>query len=323
MELFNKLRNQRLEWVQELVQELNAELDGISLNDLRKYLRLQGEDDLSFVDELLPGKGQLSLFQHPTPSGEYLPLLEEQIPVRPQDVEIEWLNWILSDPRIDWFLDPNIKEKLLNILPSDHRVLTERLYDRPFHNSKRRISAVERSHVRTIFAAIDQSRPIMMNYKTNAGDLLVDKKTAPVKLEYDPQMDSLYLLHITLDDTQLHKAKLSRISSLTVLDEMFDRTQIMRIFHKALTRRERTVQLRITFGRSGLERTFYALAPFAKEAVPEDGYYSVTVKYYSFDEERLLRKLLSLGPVCTVVSPHRLRERVVHIARESLERYRE
>lgn len=318
MTLFNKLRNQRLEWVQELIQELNDNLAGITLPELMKYFQDQGEDDLSFVQGLLPEGEEIPVFSHPTQDGQYLPILEERVPIRPQKVELQWLSWILSDSRSDWFLDTSLKQKLWENLPRELPGLHELICERPFHRRDGEISEAERKCVRTILQAMKESRALCMDYQTTSGEILTDRKTAPARLEYDPEMDSLYLLHMTLEDTQLHKAKISRIVRIRVLDEVFERVEVMRLFALRLKSRERTARLKVTFERGGLERTFQALAPFAKEAVPASGHYEVTVKYYSFDEERLLRKLLSLGPICTVVSPARLRERVIAAAREFL-----
>lgn len=309
MSLYNKLRNQRLEWLQDLIRQLNQELAGISSSRLQTFLQERGETDPSFIDDLLTPTEGPRLFEVSVDGQEFFPLSPEAIPIRPQIAEWQWLRWVLSDPRIDWFIEPELKAKLIQGIPDFPSALGD-VISRPFSPMTRAITDRERQCVKAIIKAIRDSTMIEMNYIAADGKSIISA-TTPVQLEYDQEVQELYLLHIDAEQHQLHKAKIAQIKAVKLLDVTVNRALVMDTFERRLKSRERIAELYINLDKSGLERTFHTLAAFEKEALPMKNGYKVNVWYHGFDEERLITKILSLGPTCTVLAPQRLQDEVI------------
>lgn len=65
---------------------------------------------------------------------------------------------------------------------------------------------------------------------------------------------------------------------------------------------------------SGMERTARDLG---------DNKYEIRLNYYLFEEENLIRNIISLGPYVKVISPQRIADEVVARVKKSIDLYNE
>lgn len=65
---------------------------------------------------------------------------------------------------------------------------------------------------------------------------------------------------------------------------------------------------------SGMERTARDLG---------EGKYEIRLNYYMFEEENIIRNIISLGPYVRVLSPQRITDEVIRRVRKSIDLYKE
>lgn len=52
----------------------------------------------------------------------------------------------------------------------------------------------------------------------------------------------------------------------------------------------------------------------------KDNVYEITLYYYTFQEEEIIRKILSLGSYITVLEPSKIREKIIERVKKAIER---
>ena len=74
--------------------------------------------------------------------------------------------------------------------------------------------------------------------------------------------------------------------------------------------------------RNARERTYTLFSAFDKKAfIEQDGSYHLTVYFCTFEQEDVLRRILSLGPYARVLEPTSIRDEIVRRLRKAQELY--
>ena len=103
------------------------------------------------------------------------------------------------------------------------------------------------------------------------------------------------------------------------------------VYQKYLDDHRVKIRLRLEDNRNARERCYALFASFDKTSIylEKENAYRIDLSYYDFDHEDILSRLLSLGPVVTVLPQEgneeakRLRHDIVKALREALPYYQE
>lgn len=231
------------------------------------------------------------------------------------DMERDYLAYILSFPEAELFLDDDLRATLAGE-PGDffdpvHRIMPRKEGERPIDASKFRV----------LLAAIRGGRKIRYCYRTRESEELRESETVPWKLEYSAYDGRWWVILYDPEEKRTIKAVLGNLQNIRlagpahVTDEMIEKAM------EPLLAPEPVV-LQVKDVNNVLERCFLVFENqlFEEtEQIPGTGC-RVAFRYYRFDEEEILRRLLYMGPDVTLVEPQSMREKLEQRLEQALAR---
>lgn len=211
-------------------------------------------------------------------------------------IQKRWLKAISQDPRINLF---GIKiEGLEDVEPlftKDDYFVYDKYSDGDPYESEEYIS-----HFKTVLSAIKEKQPLkikMVNRKNAPSTMTV----LPHHLEYSEKDDKFRI--ITTNNKTINVARIVSCEKSPVGKNFPDSV-------KPLEKRELT--LRLCDKRNALERCLLHFAHFEKRAERIDKYnYNIHIKYDKEDEQEMLIRILSFGPMVEVIEPRRFRNLII------------
>lgn len=245
-----------------------------------------------------------AVFQFPPPKHFAKLHLEQPLPSLISDTELSWLKTMLLDADAAFLLPPELRAKLLQRLaeiPSDLTAWKKLRFVNPA------TPPPNQSTLALIVAALRTQRKLLLG----SGTII------PCGLEYDFSTGEFFLITWNENLQAAEKFPVSELDAAHLSDESVppDLSDRLRIFY-----RRHTVELSLLIRnrRNAVERSFALFASYDKSSryLKDDDTYRLTVKYYDFEENELLEKILSLGAAVTVLAPENLRQKIIHRLRE-------
>ncbi|MCQ2529391.1 MAG: WYL domain-containing protein [Saccharofermentans sp.] len=211
-------------------------------------------------------------------------------------LQVRWLKSILSDPRIDLFLeDDNLKDLLGDVEPLWKRE-DIRVYD-CFANGDYYEDANYRSNWRSILRAINEKRAVNVYFISNKNKEH-HMYVMPERLEYSEKNDKFRLLGVTSRGNVI--INVSNIVRVELLPEEFVITGADTFVRRM---REVVVSIPLDDVSNTLERIMLNFAHYEKEAVVEGDKCLLTIRYDLPDETEVLIGILSFGSRVKVEAP--------------------
>lgn len=231
------------------------------------------------------------------------------------EMERDYLAYILSLPEAELFLDEELRAALAGE-PGEFFAPVRRIV--PRKEGERPLSAPQ---FRTLLTAIRDGRKIRYSYRTREREALRESETVPWKLEYSAYDGRWWVILYDPEENRTIKAVLGNLQNIRlagpadVTDEMIEQAM------EPLLAPEPVV-LQMEDVNNVLERCFLVFENqlFQEtEQIPGAGC-RVAFRYYRFDEEEILRRLLYMGPDVTLVGPQSLREKLARRLEQALAR---
>lgn len=231
------------------------------------------------------------------------------------DMERDYLAYILSFPEAELFLDEDLRAALAGE-PGDFFAPVRRIM--PRKEGKQPLSAPQ---FRTLLTAIRGGRKIRYSYRTRESEELRESEIVPWKLEYSAYDGRWWVILYDPEENRTIKAVLGNLQNIQlagpahVTDEMIEQAM------EPLLASEPVV-LQVEDVNNVLERCFLVFENqlFEEtEQIPGAGC-RIAFRYYRFDEEEILRRLLYMGPDVTLVGPQSMREKLARRLEQALAR---
>lgn len=216
-----------------------------------------------------------------------------------------WLKSILSDKRIQLFLDESSLASINNALKDIEPLYNESdfyIYDR-FSDGDDYSDENYRNNFRTILSAICSRQYLNISFNTHRNNR-IHYWYLPCKLEYSVKNDRFRLLALEgrgRSQYVLHIINLSRIESITETGEYADKSPDI---NEYITKEynDEPVTLLINNERNALERAMLQFANYKKNTVRiDDNTYKCDIYYNKSNETELLIEVLSFGPTIKVI----------------------
>ena len=246
---------------------------------------------------------------------------KNKIPILPTTLELRWLKTCLLSQETGIFLSKALKEKLLsalvNIAPFDLSCWKRQPI---WHPLDQRPSEIHTALTTVIHAL-----------RTHQGISFQTKNYIPLFLR---QNVSNGIYSLLLWDAQAHEPHIVSEEQLPLCIptampyEDFQAAQ--QAWQTYLSENGRTTDdkkrnfVTIAFhdSRNARERTYTLFSAFDKKAfIERDGSYHLTVYFCTFEQEDMLRRILSLGPYARVLEPTSIRDEIVRRLRKAQELY--
>ena len=246
---------------------------------------------------------------------------KNKIPILPTTLELRWLKTCLLTQEADLFLSKALKEKLLSALvdiaPFDLSCWKRQPI---WHPLDQRPSEIHTALTTVIYAL-----------QTHQGISFQTKNYVPLFLR---QNASNGIYSLLLWDAQAHEPHIVSEEQLPLCIPAampYEDFQAARqAWQTYLSENGRTTDdkkrnfVTIAFhdSRNARERTYTLFSAFDKKAfIERDGSYHLTIYFCTFEQEDVLRRILSLGPYARVLEPTSVRDEIVRRLRKAQELY--
>lgn len=326
--IFCEYRNLIFHAVQEAYNFIILEKD-FNKNSLRKLLKnhivFSGREIDSLVRQVISkGKSirEFSLFK--SQKAIMIPTIVENkldsntLPFLLTMPEKRWLRTLLCDEIFCSLLGSKLEAKLLRLLEDVKPFPWQSIIiERGFRDNPSLVAPCLKENLKIIFKALQKNR--LLEYKNlTASGKEYSGLCKPEKIVYSPYLRSFQLSAINLSDNpeeiSLQRMTIANLSELCAVDDNFPITTTTA---KLLAKKRRPEILRIAIkpivSFNDVERAFLLFSTHEKS-----GYYNETeniyyldVKFYSFQVNSLIRKILSLGKAAVVLEPEDIRESIL------------
>lgn len=247
---------------------------------------------------------------------------KKPLPILATTLELRWLKTVLHTPEADFLLDAALREKLLAALSHIKEFdLSVWKRQRNWKDVKDRPDVYE--SLKALVPALREQRSIVL------GGI----RYIPLRLCQNVSTGIYHLLCCAPHDDTLHRIEEAQFPACETNAARLSDTEIAAaydVWHKhfptydEVSNNPNRPHVTIAFHNqvNARERAYTVFSAFDKESfLAQDGSYHLTVYYRDFEEEDILRRILSFGPYVTVQKPASMRDEVVRRLRKAQERY--
>lgn len=313
MELFNEYYNSRLQFCMDIFS-LAAGKPVMSEQDIRAIAEAHSFGDPSGVAEVLAFLTEYGFIQ--TANGGYKTAADFKAFVPPLNrLEREYLADICGSAEAALFIGEPLRAALAS--SGGNGSLYGRILRQNTAGKKGEVRAFGHGVFRAILRAIYERRTVAHTYVTNADkNVIREAELAPYRLEYNVFDGRWWAIFYSADEHRTIKAKLENILEARpgrahgITEETVENA-IKRLLAKE------PVELRINNVRNVLERCFI-LFEHSYGLTGESlggSRYVMRFRYFTFDKNDIVKKLLYLGEHVVATAPEAIREGVAECLR--------
>ncbi|ADL53081.1 WYL domain-containing protein [Clostridium cellulovorans] len=326
MELFHEYKNRYFNLVFKI---LNLSKDGLFKEEILEIIdkeayeeKLIGKDFITFEGLILNQYSEeenLNLLKKE--KEKYYPILENYkdlpLAVRFSKVEKQWLKVMLKEKTARNLLGDTLVSKLqeeledVQAIDSDVIEKTNRLWDDEENDFR-----LLREVFFTVIEGILNNSPIRYTSVDKNGNEYKDKVAIPIRVEYSLRDENFRLSVHSIDEDRPIMLLLKNVKTIALepnIKVSKSREEIIRNLKDTRYSKEPIV-LELIDEKMAMERCFMGLSSYERSTRNlGDNKYEVKVFYYTFDEDEVIRKILSLGPYVTVKSPECVRNKIIDI----------
>ncbi len=350
MELFNEVKNRYFRLIYTIINECadgKAKTDIIRIIDEGEFeQKVIGKNQKSFADLILNRCSEdenLNLLTEK--DGRFYPSVENAgrqecikgnedgksvlppLPIRFTKIEKSWLKALLEVPDIKMVLSDETFAKLQKELYGfDSPIKSE--YFELTNTIKLADIALENNYeknFRILLDALIQEKPVRYSNTDKKGNIYENMLALPVAIEYSMRDSRFRISMYSIDDKRPVMANIFTLSDLRIVDEEVDidrETAKRLLFEQRYS--EEPVVLEVTDVKAAMERSFMCFSGMERTARSlGNNKYEIRLNYYLFEEENLIRNIISLGPYVKVISPQRITDEIVKRVIKSINMYNE
>lgn len=336
MELFNEVKNRYFQLVFRIVNECaegKARSEILRLVDEGEFeQKVIGKNQHSFSDIIL-NKGcedeNLNLLAEA--EGRFHPVIKASgkptLPVRFTTVEKAWLKALLREPGISMLIGAETVEKLEKQLGDINTPIKDEYFEMTNVIKLPEITEQEayEKNFRLILEALIQEKPLRYCNVDKNGNIYNNKLALPVSIEYSMRDSRFRVSMYSLEDKRPIMANIFTLKDVRIVDEeigMNRETAKRLLFEQKYS--DEPVVLEVTDKKAAMERCFMCFSGMERTSRDlGNKRYEIRLNYYLFEEENLIRSIISLGPYVKVISPQRISDEVVKRVRKSISLYSE
>jgi predicted DNA-binding transcriptional regulator YafY len=334
MELFNEVKNRYFQLVYKIINECE---NGKSKKEVLQIIdegefeqKVIGKNQQSFADLVLnrcDSDENLSLLTEE--DGRFYPSIENAgkppLPARFTKLEKAWLKALIDKDGVRLILSKDTCEKLQKELEDIDTPIKDEYFEMtnvinlsPIEN----VEAYEKNFV-TLLNALIKEKPIRYDNTDKKGNVYSNKLALPIGIEYSMRDGRFRVSMYCIDDNRPIMANIFSLSALRIVDEevSIDREAAKKLLFEQKYSEEPVI-LEVTDKKAAMERCFMSFSGIERTARDlGDNKYEIRLNYYLFEEENLIRNIISLGPYVKVVSPQRIADEVIRRVRKAIDLY--
>ncbi len=334
MELFNEVKNRYFQLIFRIINEC---ADGKAKSEILKII-----DEGEFEQKVI-GKNQKSfadIILNICSEDENLNLLSEKenmfyssvsgngklpLPVRFTVIEKAWLKALLNEPNVRMILSSETIEKLEKELNDCDTPIKDKYFEMTniINLSEITHKEVYKENFKLILNALIQEKPIRYTNIDKKGNVYRNKLALPASIEYSMRDMRFRVSMYSLDDNRPIMANIFSLSDIRIVNEEIniDREAAKKLLFEQKYSEEPII-LEVIDKKGAMERCFMSFSGMERTARDlGNGKYEIRLNYYLFEEENLIRSIISLGPYVKVISPRKMVDEIVSRVKKSINLY--
>ena len=328
MELFHEYKNRYFNVVFKL---LNLSKDGLTKDEILKIIdeeayeeKIIGKDFITFEGLILneyKEKFNLNLLKEE--NNLYYPVIKNDrklpLAVRFSQLEKQWLKAMLEEKIATELLGEELVRKLEFSL-RDVQAISSDIVEKTNQTIYQDIEYKSiKNNFYTIIYAIKNNKVIKYTNINRHGNKYKDKLALPIRIDYSIKDENIRASMYSLDEERTIMVLLKNIKEIEVVDDVKinkTREEIISDLKKRKYCKDPIV-LEVIDIRGAMERCFMGFSSYERSTRSlGNNKYEVKIYYYTFNEEELIRRILTLGPYVVVKSPVKIRDKIISILKE-------
>lgn len=171
--------------------------------------------------------------------------------------------------------------------------------------------------MKTIIYAFRNNSIVTYSSVNKYGEVFENQIGIPFKINYS-MFDYKFRLSIFLvKEKRLIYINMENIKSIEIkkikeIDDELKRLGRKKFFLNYLKDETRSVKLEIYQGKNILERVHLLFATYNKTTYSENAKQFITISYYRFDEEEIIRNILKLGTLVKIKEPKYMQNKILN-----------
>lgn len=314
MELFNEVKNPYYTCVQYILNDMN-EGKVFGRKEIQEYLDYYTfdpeTDDKRLVDYKIQDKLPFII-----KDGRAYPYMKKRVPIRLTTVEIDYLKNMLMDTRGSFLLSKDNLRKLDDkVFNKSMNQLNEFYVERNVDENGDDITSEELiQNIRTIIKAIKENKNIIYTNNAANGKKYDNVICTPYKIMYSNKAKVFQLIAIPNNEKRIILMNISRLSNVKITsDGRAYSDDIVEALLKEKKNLHEPIILEVEDKNNSIERCFSMFSCYHREAYIDQNTKKHIMKifYYTFEEQEIVKDILSLGDAVIVKAPDNVREKVI------------
>lgn len=320
MNLFHEVENKYYELLTRLLMSNEQITDATIAECWEKYI--VGERDFEIEDSLfVKRQTDGTVFEYD--GTVFSPMLGEPFNIRMSHIELQAAKNLLISKYAKHFLNENTYDKLQRILSgvTEEWVISDILIQNQYNDGAAYFEEGYEAQLSLIAEAIRQRKSIIYDNIVEGRYEFINKEIFPVRIEYSFLNDAFRICGY--DEKQGRFIKLNLVTMTNISLGENERDDLEEDYKEFIKENTRTVVLDVEPTEHVIERCFRLFSYYDRKAIfsKEEEKYRLEISYLRFDENEVIRDILSLGSSVVVVEPKRIQKQVYKRIMEAANRY--
>ncbi|WP_297417821.1 WYL domain-containing protein [Clostridium sp.] len=324
MELFHEYKNKYFHLVFRI---LNLSKNGLYKDEIIRLIekeeydeKIIGKDFKTFEGMLLNQYSKIDNFNFlEKRDGKYYSILnnEDSVPlkVRFSKLEKSWLNGMIKEPVVQALFGKGTIEKLeaalIDVKDGSNEVieLTNKMKN-DFDVDLEKLS----KDFYTILEGIINEKPIIYSNVDKNGNEYNNQLALPIRIEYSLKDDKFRASLYSLEEKRSIMVNLHTLKEVKIAQNVNSKVKREDVLKKLKEKKYSEIPITIELEdiRGAMERCFMSFSSFERNSrTISENKYEIDIYYYTFEEDEVIRKIMSLGPYVKVKSPDRVKDIVI------------
>ncbi|OOM05886.1 WYL domain-containing protein [Clostridium saccharobutylicum] len=325
MELFHEYKNKYFHLVFRI---LNLAKNGLYKDEIIRLIeneeydeKVIGKDFKTFEGMLLNQYSKEANFNFlEEREGQYYSILnnEDSIPLKVRFSKLEryWFNGMIKEPVVQSLLGKETLEKLETALTDVKEKGSNKVIE--FTNKVQNDFDIDleksTKDFYIILEGIINEKPIIYSNVDKNGNEYNNQLAIPIRIEYSLKDDKFRASLYSLEENRSIMVNLHTLKEVKIAHNFNSKVKREDVLKKLKEKKYSEVPITIELEdiRGAMERCFMSFSSFERNSrTILKNKYEIDIYYYTFEEDEVVRKIMSLGPYVKVKSPGRVREIVI------------
>lgn len=331
MELFHEYKNKYFHLVFRI---LNLAQNGLYKDELIRLIekeeydeKIIGKDFKTFEGMILNQYSKTDNFNFlEEREGKYYSILNNQdsipLKVRFSKLEKSWLNGMIKEPVVQALLGKETLDKLEAALIEVKKGSNEVI---EFTNKVKNDFDIDLEKISkdfyTILEGIINEKVILYSNVDKNGNEYNNQLALPIRIEYSLKDDKFRASLYSLEEKRSIMVNLHTLKEVKIAQNVNSEIKREGVLKKLKEKKYSEIPITIELEdiRGAMERCFMSFSSFERNSRSiSENKYEIDIYYYSFEEDEVIRKIMSLGPYVKVKSPDRVRDIVIDRIKRAL-----